>query len=212
MGIARADTAELRLGLYRGLMRRNRVVGGLRILVPVLGAGLFAALIAQIYLGGLARDFSVAGIGIDREHLVVEGPSFNGRTEDGTIYRITAQSARLAIADAERIVLDAPRLVFERPAAAPILATAAEAGFVTSAQRVEIGEMRFGDGEGLDGVLRNVSVDFATQVLAGAGPLRIALGGGVTIEAEGLRYDSRAGLWAFSRASVTLAGTPGETP
>jgi hypothetical protein len=211
MGTARADTAERRLGLYRGLMRRNRAVAVLRLAVPVLGAALLAAFLVQLYLAGLARDFSIAGIGIDRDNLVVEGPAFEGRTAEGTAYRITADSARLALGDPDRIAFAGPRLVFERAGASTVTATAAAAEFVTSGQRLEIaGETRLGDGAGLDGTLRAVSVDFRTEVLRAAGPVELRLPGGLTILAESLDHDSRAGRWEFSRASVTLAATPGE--
>ena len=56
----------VRAGLYKRLLRRNRVVGVLRVLVPVLGVAVLSLLVIQIVIANAARDFGVSGIRIER--------------------------------------------------------------------------------------------------------------------------------------------------
>lgn len=213
MGIARADTAALRFELYQGLARRNRLVGALRLGVPVLGVALVAAVAVQLYVGGLMRDFSVAGVTIDRNNLVVQAPSYSGMTGDGTRYRVVADSAKVAMDDTDRIEMASPRLTFERAGSTSTTATAAQAQFYSSRQSVSIpGHTAVSDSAGLSGRLQDVDVDFVAETLVARGPVTLRFPSGTLIEAAGMRHDGSTGRWSFERATVTLSATPGAKP
>ena len=208
---AAAGGYENRSALYRRLMRRNRVVGLLRLVVPAGGVLLALLFGVQIYIGGLARDFSVGGISIDRDNLVVATPRYNGVTADGGRYAVVADTARVAIADAELIELDAPRMSLMRSlGAAEMTAEAARARFHATRQHIDIpGLTHVADAAGMNGTLTDAEVDFVGQTLDSRGPVSITLASGLIVEGASLSYDGSAGTWAFERATVTLPGLPG---
>ena len=74
MAGGRADTYDQRADILGNLLLRNRVVDGLRIVVPAIGILAFAALVAQIYIANMARQYGVSGVRIDRGTIVVEAP------------------------------------------------------------------------------------------------------------------------------------------
>ena len=83
---ARTETAEQRAAIYAALIRRNRLVGLLRIGLPVIGGIVLAGLLVQLFIGSLIPDFGFANITIDRDNLVVETPAYSGVGADGTVY------------------------------------------------------------------------------------------------------------------------------
>ncbi|MGV3649864.1 MAG: hypothetical protein ACO1OK_00435 [Devosia sp.] len=208
---AAAGGLDDRSALYRRLTVRNRVVGLLRLVVPAAGMLLALAFGVQIYIGGLTRDFSVGGVSIDRDNLVVSTPRYNGVTADGGRYAVVAETARVAIADAELIELDAPRLSLMRSAgAAEMTARAAMARFHATQQHVDIpGVTEVGDADGMTGTLTDAEVDFVGQTLLAHGPVAITMASGLVVEGESLSYDGSAGTWMFERATVTLPSMPG---
>ena len=54
---ARTESLEQRTAIFNRLALRNRLVAILRIGVPAIGAIVFVALLAQIYIGNLLEQF-----------------------------------------------------------------------------------------------------------------------------------------------------------
>lgn len=208
----RAQTLEDRQALYRGLEWRNRVVGVLRYLVPAAGLALAGIFALQLYIGGLARDFSIGGVRIDRDNLVVGTPRYSGATRDGGRYEVVAETARVAISDAETVEMFAPVLTFTRMTGAPEMTALAEvASFHAGEQVVEVpGMTQISDTEGLAGQLAEMRVDFVAETIIANGPVTVTLASGMRVEGAGMTYEAGAGLWSFERATVTLPQTPGE--
>jgi hypothetical protein len=197
--------------LYGDLRRRNRLVGVLRIAVPALGVAVVAALAIQFASAGLTPDFTVQRVAVERDRLLVEGPSYTGRMADGSVYLLTAEAASAA--------LDRPSLIDLSGASATLTGTdgtvrtarAASATFDNDTQALDVpGVAEIGDNKGSSGTLANVHLDVGAQVLTTKGAVRLNFTGGQTLTAEGMRYYATSGIWHFDAVTFTLPRTPGE--
>ena len=92
-----ADTGTGRAAVYATLRRRNRVIGLLRILIPLAGAGVLAVLGVQLVIANLAHDFTIGNITISSSRVTVDAPTYAGRLSDGGIFTITGSKATAAI-------------------------------------------------------------------------------------------------------------------
>ena len=204
-----ADAAQ-RLATYHRLEARNRLVGILRLGVPVLGAVALSALLLQIYASSKTARFGISQIVVSPDSVTVDTPEYSGVLDDGTAYRVSAISARAAVDATDRIGLSQAALTMSRPDGVTILVETPAAVLDTTSQVVEIaGEAGVSNSEGTSGVLRNTVFDYAAQQLTGNGPVVIDYADGTHLEAEGLTYDATALVWTFTRATVTLPDTPG---
>src|SRR5687767_4424224 len=156
MGIAaRTDTAEQRSAIYAALASRNRIIGLLRIGLPAIGAVIFAGLILQLYLGTLVPDFGFANVRIDRENLVFEAPSYAGTGSDGTVYTLSAESAKAGLSNTDVVHLRGASLSMLKPAGAAFAALAPTAQFSIASQVVTVeGSTSVSSNDGLRGTVR----------------------------------------------------------
>ena len=118
-----ADPA-VRAAVFMRLTRRNRVIDVLRIVVPLIGALLLGVLIAGIVIGNLAREYGVSGVRFERDRLLIETPRYEGVTENGTRYRVVAETASALISRADLSTSARPRLEIIRPDGVCFTATA----------------------------------------------------------------------------------------
>ncbi|MBK8084944.1 MAG: hypothetical protein IPK28_14595 [Devosia sp.] len=209
-----ATTDDGRDRLYRGLVRRNRVVAALRIGVPALGAAVLAVLVVQIAIDNLRDQFGFSNLRIDRDHLVIDTPALNSVGSDGTLYALTAADARVAISAAEMIELTDAAFTMTPPLVGPsYTALAAVARLDTRAQQLFVDDdMRISGSDGMTGTLTGVFADFIVNAMRAAGPVALTLADGSTVEAESMTYDGRSQLFSFRKATVTLHATPGAAP
>ncbi|WP_240231405.1 hypothetical protein [Devosia lacusdianchii] len=207
MNVQAADAH--RLAIYRRLERRNRLVAILRIGVPALGALTLVALLGQIYVSSLGSRFGISQISVTRESVSVDTPEYAGLLEDGSAYKVWAQSAAAAIDATDIIELTDTALTIDRPTGINMRADAAAARLDTTNQLVFIdGSARVEDSTGTTGVFRKSVFDWAAQTLTADGPVDIDYADGTTLKAEGMVYDAKALVWTFTRATVTLPDTP----
>jgi lipopolysaccharide export system protein LptC len=207
MNVQAADAH--RLAIYRRLERRNRLVAILRIGVPALGALTLVALLGQIYVSSLGSRFGISQISVTRESVSVDTPEYAGLLEDGSAYKVWAQSAAAAIDATDIIELTDAALTIDRPTGINMRADAAAARLDTTNQLVFIdGSARVEDSTGTTGVFRKSVFDWAAQTLTADGPVDIDYADGTTLKAEGMVYDAKALVWTFTRATVTLPDTP----
>jgi lipopolysaccharide export system protein LptC len=207
MNVQAADAH--RLAIYRRLERRNRLVAILRIGVPALGALTLVALLGQIYVSSLGSRFGISQISVTRESVSVDTPEYAGLLEDGSAYKVWAQSAAAAIDATDIIELTDAALTIDRPTGINMRADAAAARLDTTNQLVFIdGSARVEDSTGTSGVFRKSVFDWAAQTLTADGPVDIDYADGTTLKAEGMVYDAKALVWTFTRATVTLPDTP----
>lgn len=208
---ARTDSAELRSAIYERLRRRNRLVAILRIGLPVLGAIILAGLLLRLYVGSLVPDFDFANITIDRDNLVVETPSYSGVGADGTVYTVSAETARASIGDTDLVRMTGASFALKQPSGARYEARAGKATMRLSSQLLTIeGPTQITGSNGLSGTVVDAEVEVGAERMRSAGGVRFIFQGGSTLEAENMTYDGKAQLWTFKRATVTLASTPGE--
>lgn len=203
-------TATLdRRALYAGLMRRNRRVGVLRLAVPVAGLAAFALLVGQIYLIGLARDYGVSGIRVDRGNLVVETPQYSGTGAGGARYLVTARTARTPLANPAEIDMTDATLDYTRPGRPTYFVTAAAAAADTAAEIVTIpGLARVVGDDGLIADLFDVRADMARQTITSGNPVHVEMPDGTLIDAAAMHHDGVAQTWTFTRATVVVPGLP----
>lgn len=204
-----SDDAAGREQIYSRLARRNRMVGWLRIAVPVFGLVILLALLVQIVLANMARDFGAGGIRIARDALIVDAPAYAGVMANGTQYRVVANSASTAIGDGDRIALDNAAIDLERPDGYTMHAEAAAAEFSLSRQTVTApGVMTFTDSRDTWAQLRDSVMDWREQTLVARDNVHIVFKDGSVLTGAGLVYDAERQIWDFQLVKLTVKSDP----
>lgn len=207
-----ADAAE-RLGIYRRLAARNRIVAILRIGLPALGVLLLASLIGQIYISSLTGRFGVGRISVSREAVTVEAPEYSGILDDGTTYHVWAESAQAAVEATDQIGLTTASLTLKRTNGVTMEVNAPAALLDTTSEIVTIDGIAYvEDSTGTAGTIYDSVFDYVSQTLLGKGAVHIDYADGTTLDGTGMTYDAKTMVWTFGKASVNLPSTPGEKP
>ncbi len=210
--VSLAAPLDDRAALYRRLMRRNRLVGLLRWLVPAAGVLLFAGLLVMIVVDNLGQRFGYSNIRIDRDNLVVETPRLTSTGDDGTLYALSARAAKVAPTQTDVIDMEDAIFTMTPTTGAAMQAEAAAAQFQTNDQLLNVpGVARVTSTEGLDGTLEGVFADLMNWRLVASGNVDITMPGGSHIVSDGMTYDRGTGIYTFKNARLTLGATPGET-
>ena len=208
---ASAESWDRRDRLYARLKLRNRVVGVLRWVVPMLGILVFLGLLVQIVLDSIGDQFGFSNVRIDRDNLVVDTPQLSAIGSDGTAYTVSAATARTAIGAAGRIDMTEAKLVVHPKQGGEIIATAATANMETTDQVVRVdGVTRLSDQDGMEGTLLDMFADFPNQRMTTGGAVALRLSDGTTLDAETMSFDGNTQTWTFNKASLVLQMTPGE--
>lgn len=207
---ARTETAEQRSAIYAALLRRNRMVGALRIGIPALGAVLVLVLVLQFWIASLVPDFGFANVTIDRDNLVVEAPAYEGTGADGSRYSMSAESARAAIGNPDLINLTGAGFTLNQPDGNVFSARSARANLRVSNQLVIAeGPTSVRGSSGVSGTVEDATIDVLGERLV-AGRADLAFEGGTSLTADTMSYDGKAKVWIFSRATLMFNTTPGE--
>lgn len=205
---ATPDPARERL--YRDLTRRNRLVGVLRIAVPVFGAIVLVVVLAGILLDNLREQFGFASIRIDRDNLVVDAPKVTSIGDDGTLYSVTAAMAKARIGSMDLIDMTDAEVTMTPVASATFSAAAPVVALQTSAQTLTApGRVSVKSDDGMHGTLDDFFGDMLKYEMVAHGAVDLSFPNGMRVESQGMTYDGNAKLWTFSRATVTLPETPG---
>jgi len=201
----RAETAEQRFAIYSRLRTRNRLVSILRVALPVAGALVFLVFVAQLLLASLANNFGIGKISFTGSSVVVDTPSYSGVMANGDIYKVSAEGAQAAVANLNVIELKNAALQLTKPDGMQMSAHAGTGLFESLRQVVRVpGTAEVSDSRGNSGTLSNVVADLAHQTLKATGPVSISLSSGMSVQSDGLNYDSKANRWDFGHATVTL--------
>ena len=213
MAECRVDTYDQRADILGNLLLRNRVVDGLRIVVPAIGILAFAALVAQIYIANMARQYGVSGVRIDRGTIVVEAPKYSGTGSDGSRYLVSAREARTPIDRTSTIEMIDATLELLQPGGQSYFARAASATMDTQTNQVTApGVVTVTGSDGLEGTLTDMSVDNKEEIMTSNGPVDLLLSDGTTVVADTMVRDGKAQTWTFTRATVVVPDLPGAEP
>jgi hypothetical protein len=196
--------------LYAALTRRNRLVGVLRIALPVAGAIVLAVVLGGIVLDNLREQFGFASIHIDRDNLVVDSPRVTAVGDDGTLYAATALVAKARLGSMD--VVDMTNAVFSMKSMTGVTfsANAPTAALQTAAQTLTVpGTLGVMSDDGLHGTLDDFYGDMLNTTMVAHGAVDLTFPAGMQVQSEGMTYDGNARLWTFTRATVTLPETPG---
>lgn len=207
--LAHSDTFDHRGRIYARLTARNRVVAILRIAVPVLGVLVLGLLLLQLVVGSLAPGFSFAGITIDRDRLMVDAPSYEAMSADGTSYSVQAAAAVAAPGTSDIIDLEGVLLTMRQPDGATMTAAADAAQLQTIDQLVLVdGLTRVADNRGAAGTLVGVRADIPAETMTASGAVDLTFADGTTLDASSMSY-TPDGTWRFTEVTVVLPATPG---
>ncbi len=204
-----ADAARRR-AVFAGLERRNRRVARLRILVPVLGALVLAVLVAFIVIANSGLRFTIGQLAITPDSFSIAAPVYSGILEDGTTYRVTAQSAVTRLEALDRMGLETALVEMQDADGVETLITAARAELEMPDERIHVpGLAELSDSAGLSAMFRDSTVDWAAQTLVSRGGVVIDYADGTHLEAEGMSYDLRTRKYEFTRVNVSVPDLPG---
>jgi hypothetical protein len=202
-----ADPA-VRAGLHRRLGRRNRIIGVLRVLVPLAGLLLLAFLVAQIVIANIAKEYGVTGIRFERDRLLIDDPRYEGVTEGGTRYKVVARTASAQMANANVIELGDATLYIERPDGVSFTATAAHAFYDLVGQTVEVPDLaEVVDSRQTTARLQNTFVDWRVQTITARSGAVISFADGTKLTANSLVMYGDENRWDMT--GVVL-DTPGQ--
>lgn len=196
-------------GTYRALEQRNRMVTALRVLVPLIGLMVLAALFVQMIVAGMEREFSIGRISFERNRMVVDTPSYTGMLADGSAYDMTAGSAETALDRPSVIELSQAHATLRRSSGVRVTADAEQAEVETQLQQIDIpGPTTIADTTGLKARVSGLHADVPAQLVTG-GKVALEYADDATLAAEAMRYDVRAQTWTFTDVTVTLPDLPG---
>ncbi|MGV3491921.1 MAG: hypothetical protein ACO1OG_11420 [Devosia sp.] len=208
-----AVSSAPRARVYQRLVRRNRVVALLRWVVPTVGALVLLVVVGGIVLAGLSQRFGFSNIRIDRDNLVVDTPELTSTTEDGTVYALSATSAKVSITQSDIVDMVEARFTATAPSGDLMIATAAGAQLQTTDQLLEVpGTATLESNGGLSGTLDAVFLDIMNWRMTAAGKVDLTLPDGTHIESDGMTYDRETRHFTFTRVKLQIPMLPGEAP
>jgi lipopolysaccharide export system protein LptC len=213
-----ATPADPRARLYDRLDRRNRLVALLRWGVPAAGVLVLAVVVGGIVLAGLSQRFGFSSIRIDRNNLVVETPQLTSTGEDGTVFALSALSAKVSIVQSDMVDLIEAKLTSATPDGIETTAIADAAQLQTTDQLLDVpGTTAINSTNGFFGTLDGVFLDIMNWTMVASGKVDLTLPDGMRIESVGMTFDRDKHLTTFTDVTVTLPmteddeATPGET-
>lgn len=208
--VALTDT-DRRRRLHAGLERRNRVVGVLRVLVPLAGALAAAVVVAGLAIEAMSNRFGFANVRIDRNNLVVDTPQLSSILADGTAVALTASAARLDVGNVDRAELNDVAFSASLANGTTLRADAGLARLTLSTQRIEVpGATRVTSSSGFTGTATDVVADVQGLGIAATGGVVLGFGEGNRLTASDMAYDHKAGTFVFHNARLSLTSTPGD--
>lgn len=209
MAASAAPPRSERVVAYARLARRNRIVGVLRVVVPVAGLVVFVGLALQIYVANTARQYGIAGIRVDRDGIVFETPQFSGTASNGSRYLVTANEARMPTAEDDLIDMAAPTLTYEMASGTIYRLKGDRAAFRSRSNRVAVPGIAHIEGDdGLVGTIVELRADLMTDRIISEGAVDIVMGDGTHIAADTMLHEGALNRWTFTRATVTYTGLP----
>jgi lipopolysaccharide export system protein LptC len=209
--MAAASASAGRQRVYERLVWRNRLVGLLRLLVPVSGALALGVLGVALYASTIAGDFSIGTTSVDRDTLVIAEPRYSGLLDNGSTYQVGAAAARAVMSALDMLNVTDGTAVLKRPDGVALSGTATTAILDSTNQVLTVtGRANISDSRGLKGWMEQAVVDYPNQRVTTTGPVSFVLDDGSQIEGASMDYDQKSRVWRFTQVTVTMPATPGE--
>lgn len=196
--------------LYAALTRRNRLVGVLRIALPVAGVIVLLVVLGGIALDNLREQFGFASIRIDRDNLVVDAPRLTAVGDDGTLYAASARMAKMRLGSTDLIDMTDAVLNMTSTKGVTFTAETPSAALQTVQQTLTApGTVRVKSSDGLRGTVEDFFGDMLNYTMVAHGAVDLTFPDGMQVQSEGMTYDGNTKVWTFNRATVTVQETPG---
>lgn len=200
-----AASPEIRHDIYARLARHNRRIGILRIGVPVLAVALLVAPIVEVSISMITNAVPIQGIRLDNDTLVIDAPRFDGRTGNGTIYRMTAQRTESRIGNLDVVDLYDLRIDLADDGDYRAQVDFSTAQWTMSEEILVSNEdVLVADSTGAEGVLAGAQVDWPRQVITSDGPITFVFDGGNRLEARTMVHDMGAAKWKFETVLLEM--------
>ena len=194
--------------VFNALVRRNHVIGILRLLVPGIGLAFTGFLVFQIIISSMATDYGISGLRVERDKIVIEQPRYAGVMQNGTAYRILADVAQVRVNNPDIIDLAGANITIDQEDGYQIVADASGAVLDIGNQNIVIpGILNTLDTDNVRGQLYDTTIDWPSQTLTSIGSVRLEFDDGSVIRAKSLVYDAKSGEWVFSGV---IYNTPGD--
>ena len=196
--------------LYAALTRRNRLIGVLRIALPVAGAIVLLVVLGGIVLDNLREQFGFASIRIDRDNLVVDAPRLTAAGDDGTLYAASARMAKMRLGSTDLIDLTDAVLNMTSTKGVTFTAETPSAALQTVQQTLTApGTVRVKSSDGLHGTVEDFFGDMLNYTMVAHGAVDLTFPDGMQVQSQGMTYDGNTKVWTFNRAMVIVQETPG---
>jgi len=210
---APAASNDSRARVYAGLARRNGLVRMLRWLLPLIGVLVLLVVLGVMVVNGLAQRFGISNIRIDRNNLVVDTPELTSTMSDGTVYALSAQSAKVLVTQTDLVDLANATFSATPPSGVVFSARADEARLQTTDQTVEVaGTVHVDSTDGLTGTMDQTFVDMRRWHVVASGGVEFSMPDGIRLRADTMIYDRETSNFKFRNIRLTLPLTPGGTP
>lgn len=194
-----------RLDAYRVFARHNKRIALLRWLVPAAGLALLCLPLVQVLVSMVADVIPITGVRLQSDTLVIEGPTFEGRTATGTVYAMVAERAETRVGNLDTIDLFGLSVDLEGGADYHADARFSTATWTMSTEVLTSNEdVLVSDSTGARGTLAGVAVDWPGQIITSDGPVQFTFESGARLVADTMVHDMDAAAWQFEGVSLDM--------
>lgn len=197
-GMEPFDGSAARAPLFATAARESRRVRRLRVLLPAIGALLFALVVFATVITRISISLSVGDLKITTDGLAMDAPHLSGSDGKGRTYKVRAESALQDLTDTKIIRLKGidANVIQADGSQANLLA---DSGIYDSgAQKLVLKEnIRLANSDGSGGALSRAEIDLNTGALTSDSPVAFSSRLG-KINAEKMGLEKKAGTVTFT--------------
>ncbi|MCZ4271958.1 hypothetical protein [Maritalea porphyrae] len=194
---------------FKGIARRHLIVKFLRIIVPILGAVLFAYLVLPMVLSTLFPAAQFDAVRINSDRLIIDAPRAKGALGDGGRYRIAAHSAETGLTNQDSVDLVdmVGDLWFADGTTAKATSDDGRYNFLDETLEM-LTPIEISSSNGDKGRLGNGVIFLSEQRFTGGNGVRFDFIDGSTLDAATMKYNSAQGKWEFTDFTLVLIPAP----
>lgn len=197
-GMEPFDGSASRKSLFATAVRESRRVRRMRVLLPTVGALLFALVIGATVITRISISLSVGDLKITTDGLAMDAPHLSGSDGKGRTYKVRAESAVQDLTDTKIIRLKGieANVIQADGSQANLLADSGV--YDTGTQKLVLKEnIRLANSDGSGGALSRADIDLGTGSLTSDSPVAFSSRLG-EINAEKMGLEKKAGTVTFT--------------